>query len=137
MVENAVDSIINVLISIARSIFTISVRFFMNTLSCTTKSITPYVATSVLFKLFLSTALSIEKCIPHMLQCAELFWPSNLKYPFTYALHLEHLNGVCTRTLWTNYDPNGVIQIPKGKLDFFGFANVIAEVGLTKSGPAS
>lgn len=56
----------------------------MKILSFTMKSITPYVAISVLFRLFVSVAVvSMVKFIPQILQTAEDFVPSNLKYPFT------------------------------------------------------
>lgn len=81
-------------------IFIKSVLFFINILSLTTKSITPSVAIYVLLRLFESViAVSIEKFIPQILHIAEDLVPSNLKYPFTYALHLVHRKGEFTRTL--------------------------------------
>jgi hypothetical protein len=92
----------------------------------------------VLFKLFLSTVeWSIWNVLAHILHTAEFLVPSNLKYPFTYDLHLVHLNGAFTRILCTRYDPKGVIHAPNGKFDFFGLPNINADVGRMKSGPAS
>lgn len=75
--------------------------------------------------------------MPQMLQIALVFVPSNRKYPFTYALHLEQRRGEFTRTLWTRSEPNGVIQTPRGKLVLRGVLKTYAEVGLRNSGPAS
>lgn len=75
--------------------------------------------------------------IPHILQTTDLRLPSNLKYGFTYALHLWHLNGVFTSTTCTYSEPNGVIQAATGYIDFFGTLYKIAEVGLINCGLAS
>ena len=138
IVEKALDSIMKLLISMVRIILTISILFFINILSLTTKSITPSVAISALKRLLGSTVeLSIPKLIPQILQIALVFEPSNLKYPFTYALHLVHLSGELTCTLWTRSEPKGETHNPRGKLDFRVLPNVRADVGLRNSGPAS
>lgn len=82
-------------------------------------------------------AVSIPKFIPQILQIAFVFVPSKRKYPFTYALHLEHLKGEFTFTRCTRYDANGLIHTPKGNCDFLGLENVYADVGRRNSGPAS
>lgn len=118
--------------------FIISVRFFINILSLTTKSITPQVAIYVLFTLLRSVfVVSILKCIAQILQVADVLLPSNLKYPLTYALQRVHLKGEFTRTLCTFYEPNGDIHTPNGNCDFLGIPKVYAEVGLRKYGLAS
>lgn len=65
-----------------------------------------------------------------MLQTQDLLVLSDLKYGFTYALHLWHLKGVVTGILWTLGDPKGWIQTPIGKLNFLLPISIIADVGL-------
>lgn len=81
--------------------------------------------------------VSIWKFIEHILHIAVVFVPSNRKYPFIYALHLEQRKGEFTFILCTRYEPNGVIHTPSGNCDFFGVENVNADVGRKNYGPAS